>query len=666
MLGLVPLGIARPPPAAQQRDGQQEEDDAAEADPVPGLPLAGGLGGGLGHRRAMRVQVSEDARRDLGQRGQLRGVGRHDRQLRRVRGDGLQLRRVRGDGLQRRRGRDHAGDGRLVGVDRGQDPEALGAAPGGLDRLGHERGRDLGRVRVGGQLGEQRRVGLDHRELGRELLRVRELRGVRLRGGHDRRRDRLRGGHDRRGDLLGGRHDGRVRSGEGQLAAVLGRVGRHGAPVVHQRGDGVDHHRDEQVREEHHDPDDPAPDGQAGGGQRRVAGLHGLGVAGHPRGVGHAEAERQQRQHDRQGVVARVVAGLLQVDHGHDRGYHPADHHERLAHPEPVRDEADQDHRDDVEPPVPVAQPVGVLDREPEHGRQVDHGEPDGGVVDQQHDRYGDRGDDDVGLEQLAERVLQCRLDVLLGQALGPGLDQRAVMQGHHQLVAQRRGQFPQPDERDHEHDQPGDAADAVLVGPEPGVGHDRGNGGAAHHRHDQAAHHRAAGPEAHGRGPAHLRGEVADQRGGGHQADALDEADHEGRDGERPLAGHGRDYEEREHPGEQQPDHHHVGPAEPVAKAGAQRAERPDQGPEGYRQREEREAHVQVDQVQRGHRAAHVQLVVQRDRGQYRDGQVHHPGPGIRISVQLPSPDPGKPSGPAGHWRRSDSCHAVTSDVGA
>src|SRR5262249_48011154 len=81
-----------------------------------------------------------------------------------------------------------------------------------------------------------------------------------------------------------------------------------------------------------------------------------------------------------------------------------------------------------------------------------------------------------------------------------------------------------------------------------------RGDGRTAHHRDDQAAEHRAAGPEAHGRGPAHLRGEIPDQRGGGHQADALDEADHEPRDGERPLVGHGREDEGHEHPGEQEP----------------------------------------------------------------------------------------------------------------
>ncbi len=54
--------------------------------------------------------------------------------------------------------------------------------------------------------------------------------------------------------------------------------------------------------------------------------------------------------------------------------------------------------------------------------------------------------------------------------------------------------------------------------------------------RDDEAAEHRAAGPEAHGRGTADLRGEVADQGWGGHQADALDHADDETLNGEGPT----------------------------------------------------------------------------------------------------------------------------------
>jgi hypothetical protein len=95
-----------------------------------------------------------------------------------------------------------------------------------------------------------------------------------------------------------------------------------------------------------------------------------------------------------------------------------------------------------------------------------------------------------------------------------------------------------------------------------------------------------------------------------------------------------GQHDEGHEHPGEQQPEHHQVGPAEPVGEPGEQRPERPDQGPERYRYHVEREAHAQVGQQQRGDRAADVQLVVQRDRGQHRDRQVKHPGPGLRIAV--------------------------------
>src|SRR5207253_11351398 len=55
VLGLVPLGVTRPPAAPQQRDAEQEEDDAAEADPVPRLPLPGRLGRGVLHVRAVRL-----------------------------------------------------------------------------------------------------------------------------------------------------------------------------------------------------------------------------------------------------------------------------------------------------------------------------------------------------------------------------------------------------------------------------------------------------------------------------------------------------------------------------------------------------------------------------------------------------------------------------------
>ena len=118
--------------------------------------------------------------------------------------------------------------------------------------------------------------------------------------------------------------------------------------------------------------------------------------------------------------------------------------------------------------------------------------------------------------------------------------------------------------------------------GPDPVVGDDGRDGGAADDRDDQAARDRADGPEPHRRGPPHLRGEVADQGRGGDQADALDQADGEALDAERPLVGRVRQDEGGHDPGDQQPPDHQVGPAEPVGEPGEQRAERPDQVSEG------------------------------------------------------------------------------------
>src|ERR1700677_1514084 len=331
-----------------------------------------------------------------------------------------------------------------------------------------------------------------------------------------------------------------------------------------------------------------------------------------------------------------MVAGLLQIDDGHHGRQDAADHHERLPYVEPVGDDPDQDDPDDVEAPVPVAKPVGVLDREVEHGDEVDDGEADRGVVDQQHDRDGDGGDDDVRLEQLPERVPQSRLDV---DPLGPGLDQRAVPRRHHQLVPQLRGELLQPDQGDREDDDPDSAADAVFGRPEPRVADDRRNGGTADDRHDQAAQDRAAGPEAHRGGPSHLRGEVADQRGSGDQADALDHADREALDAEDPLTGGSRQDERGEDGGDEQPADDEVGAAHPVAEPGEQRAERSDQVPECEDHHVEREAHLQVAQQQRGDRAADIRFVVQRDGGQHRNRQIADAGPVAGIPVELPAP---------------------------
>ena len=71
--------------------------------------------------------------------------------------------------------------------------------------------------------------------------------------------------------------------------------------------------------------------------------------------------------------------------------------------------------------------------------------------------------------------------------------------------------------------------------------------------RDDEAAENRAEGPEAHGNASPDLRREVADQCRGGHEDDALDEAD----DGEQEhvdaLAAGVREPEQDQQPGDQQ-----------------------------------------------------------------------------------------------------------------
>src|SRR5215470_10653697 len=59
---LVLAGVARPPPAAQNRDAEQEDDYPGEADPVPGLPLAGSFRRGVLHVDAVRLHVREHPR----------------------------------------------------------------------------------------------------------------------------------------------------------------------------------------------------------------------------------------------------------------------------------------------------------------------------------------------------------------------------------------------------------------------------------------------------------------------------------------------------------------------------------------------------------------------------------------------------------------------------
>src|SRR5258707_918898 len=78
---------------------------------------------------------------------------------------GLRRRARRGRCRVGGQGDDAVGAG-AVGGDRGEDGGSLGGPAGGGGGLGGQRRRDGGRVGVGGQLGEQGRVGMDRRQLG--------------------------------------------------------------------------------------------------------------------------------------------------------------------------------------------------------------------------------------------------------------------------------------------------------------------------------------------------------------------------------------------------------------------------------------------------------------------------------------------------------------------
>src|SRR5215469_15258297 len=351
------------------------------------------------------------------------------------------------------------------------------------------------------------------------------------------------------------------------------------------------------------------------------------------------------------------MADLPQVDHDHNRSENTAYHHERLADPEPVRQHANANQRNDVEAPFPVAETVGVLESNAEHSSHEDHEEADCGVVDQEHHGDRDRRHDNVCLQQLPPRVLQRLLNV---DPLGPRFDQRTVPHRHHELVTKLRRQLPQAEERDRENEQTYDAADFVLVRPEPRRGDYGRDGVGADDRDDQAAQDRAAGPEPHGRGTADLWGEVTDQRRGRHQANAFDDADNKALDRVGPLVRRGRDDEANEHAGEEQTEDHEVCPAVAVGEPGEQRAEGADQVTEGKRQHEEREGHVQVGQDQRGYRPAHIQLVVEHDGGEDCERQVEHSGSGVWIGIQLPVNQRGGESPLPGDWFRRGSCHTV------
>ena len=190
-------------------------------------------------------------------------------------------------------------------------------------------------------------------------------------------------------------------------------------------------------------------------------------------------------------------------------------------------------------------------------------------------------------------------------------------------------------------HDQPDDAADAVLVRPDPRVMNDGGDGGAADDRDDQAPDDRAAGPEPHGRGPAHL-GEKSRISAGvaTRQMPSTRPTTKVATAKNHLLVAAGMTKATNTPVTSRPPTTRLARPSRSVMP-GQQRAERPDQVPEGQGHHEEREAHVQVGQDQRGHRGADVQLVVQRDGGQHGNGQIKDAGPGVGICLELPAPQP-------------------------
>ena len=70
--------------------------------------------------------------------------------------------------------------------------------------------------------------------------------------------------------------------------------------------------------------------------------------------------------------------------------------HDRFPDPEPVGDDPEEDHRDEIEPPGPVPERVTVVDREAEDGREVDESEADRREVDEQEQGDAERRDDHV------------------------------------------------------------------------------------------------------------------------------------------------------------------------------------------------------------------------------------------------------------------------------
>ncbi len=392
-----------------------------------------------------------------------------------------------------------------------------------------------------------------------------------------------------------------------------------------------DHVRQHEERCGHHDAEDPAPHGQAGGGQGRVPRFDRLGVRGHPWGVGGSDEDTEEAHHGHQRVVARVRMVRHLYEHVcRDNGADGTEHHERLADPDLVGDHPDDDEHHRVERPVPGVDAVGVRRRLVEHDGPVDDQHADRGVVDEeeQRDRQGRR--DEVPLHHRAKRVGQGGLDI---DTAGPRLDQGPLLHRDHQLVPELRGQVLQEEEGDHKYPHADDPREDELVLPRVQVVDGAGGDQAGH----QAPHCRPQGPEPHGRAPSHLGGEVPDESRRHHQDDPLEEPDE--RVGDRELqAGMGiGDGKELDQPDDQHPEDGQVRPPDLVRDPTDERAERPD-GVRHHQQPEEvGERHVEVRQEQRRRSADHVVEVVEDDRGHDHDAQVAIALAGRRVVVQLP-----------------------------
>ena len=143
----------------------------------------------------------------------------------------------------------------------------------------------------------------------------------------------------------------------------------------------------------------------------------------------------------------------------------------------------------------------------------------------------------------------------------GARLDQGALTFGDHELVAQLRGQLPQEDERDDDDDHACQARDDELVLPRVQMG----EGVRGHKARGQTPHGGSERPKPHGRTPSHLGREVAHERWGRHQDDALHETDHAVGHGESELGMDVGHADQLHQPHNERPIDRQVGPADLV-----------------------------------------------------------------------------------------------------